>query len=393
MIREFYDVAIVGAGPAGMAAASVCARAGLDTVVFDAQDSPGGQIYRGITGTPLQDRSILGPDYWQGERLVEEFRASGAQYVSGATVGTLTPGLEIGVSHRGQAARAEARSVILCTGALERPFPIPGATLPGVMSVGAARGQLISSGTTAPGRTVLAGTGPLLWLTAWQYLNAGATVDAILDTTPRANRSRALPHLFGFLRSPHLRKGLQLLLALRGRIPVIRGVTGMHAQGDARLERVAYRTHDGGGTLDADTLLLHQGIFPDAGLAMSAGVAHRWDDSQLCLSPILDSNGGTSQAGILIAGDAAGIGGGQVAAWRGVLSALAVVQAMKPGQKPRHAPLARTAVSRWTRGRKFLDALYRPADAFRRPEAELLAQARGAPAAAAASYDRPRQPG
>ena len=123
MIREFYDVAIVGAGPAGMAAASVCARAGLDTVVFDEQGSPGGQIYRGITETPLRDRSVLGPDYWQGEQLVEEFRASGAQHVGGAAVGTLTPGLEIGVSHRGQAARTEARSVILCTGALERPFP------------------------------------------------------------------------------------------------------------------------------------------------------------------------------------------------------------------------------------------------------------------------------
>lgn len=393
MIREFYDVAIVGAGPAGMAAASVCARAGLDTVVFDEQGSPGGQIYRGISETPLRDRSVLGPDFWHGEKLVQEFRSSGAQYVAGATVGTLTPGLEIGVSHRGQAARTEARSVILCTGAVERPFPIPGATLPGVMSAGAARGQLIASGTAPPGRMVLAGTGPLLWLTAWQCLNAGAAVEAILDTRPRANRSRALPHLFGFLRSPHLRKGLQLLLALRGRIPVVRGVTGVQAQGDARLESVSYRTHDGGGgTLNADTLLLHQGIVPDASLAMSAGVAHRWNDLQLCLCPLLDPNGGTSQPGILIAGDAAGIAGGQVAAWRGVLSALAVVQAMKPEQRLRHGPLARTAVSRWTRGRKFLDALYRPADAFRRPEAELLAQARGM-APAATGDGRPRPPG
>jgi octopine oxidase subunit A len=393
MIREFYDVAIVGAGPAGMAAASVCARAGLDTVVFDEQGSPGGQIYRGITQTALRDRSILGPDYWSGEKLVQEFRSSGAQYVAGATVGTLTPGLEIGVSHRGQAARTEARSVILCTGAVERPFPIPGASLPGVMSAGAARAQLIASGTAPPGRMILAGTGPLLWLTAWQYLNAGAAIEAILDTTPHANRSRALPHLFGFLRSPHLRKSLELLLALRGRIPVVRGVTGVEAQGEAQLESVSYRTHEGGGgTLNADTLLLHQGIVPDAGLAMSAGVAHRWNDLQLSLCPLLDPNGGTSQPGILIAGDAAGIAGGQVAAWRGVLSALAVVQAMKPGQKLRHGPLARTAVSRWTRGRKFLDALYRPADAFRRPEAELLAQARGM-APAAAGDDRLRPPG
>ena len=85
-IRAEYDVAIVGAGPAGLAAASVCSRAGLATVVLDEQASPGGQIYRAITETPLKERAILGADYWQGAKLVEDFTASGAQYVPGATV-------------------------------------------------------------------------------------------------------------------------------------------------------------------------------------------------------------------------------------------------------------------------------------------------------------------
>jgi NADPH-dependent 2,4-dienoyl-CoA reductase/sulfur reductase-like enzyme len=372
-IKPSYDVALVGAGPAGLAAASICARAGLDTVLFDEQPSPGGQVYRAITETPLTDRGILGADYWNGEKLVREFQESGAQYVPGASVWNLTPDLEVAVSHGGVSTLTEAASVILCTGALERPFPIPGWTLPGVMTAGAAQALLKSSGLVPAGRTVLAGSGPLLWLMAWQYLNAGASIDAILDTTPHENRSRALPHLYSFLRSPYWRTGLKLLHSVRGKVAVVPGIAELRAEGSGKVESVSFRTTDRGGrTLPVDTLLLHQGVVPDVNLAMAAGVEHRWDDTQLCWLPVVDANGGTSRAGILIAGDAAGIAGGQAAAWRGVLAAIAVVHAIRPGKAPPPAALARTALQRVMRGRKFLDKLYRPAKAFRIPAGETI---------------------
>ena len=350
-IHAEYDVAVVGAGPAGLAAASVCARAGLGTVLFDENPSPGGQVYRGISGMPLQDRAILGPDYWQGEKIVAEFMASGAQYVPGARVWSLTPQLEIGVSVGGASALTSTASVILATGAIERPFPIPGWTLPGVMTAGAAQALLKTSGMVPRGRTVLAGTGPLLWLLAWQYLTAGHGIDAILDTTPHRNRSRALPHLLSFLVSPYLRRGLALLLAVRGRVPIVPGVTELRADGGGRVESVSFRTADGGGrTLACDTLLLHQGVVPDVNLAMSVGVEHRWDDTQACFTPVLDRNGGTSVAGVLIAGDAAGIAGAQAAAWRGVLCAIAVVKAMQRDTKVNAERLANTAIAQFMRG-------------------------------------------
>ena len=368
-----YDVAIVGAGPAGLAAASLCARAGLSTVLFDEQAAPGGQIYRGIGTTPVQDRAILGPDYWHGEKLVGEFLSSGAQYVPGASVWSLTRELEIGVSVGGGSALTGAISVILATGALERPFPIPGWTLPGVMTVGAAQALLKTSGMVPRGRTVIAGTGPLLWLLAWQYLNAGHAIDAILDTTPHENRSRALAHLPGFLFSPYFRKGMKLLQAVRGKVPIVPGVSELRAEGSGKVESVSFRTVDGGErTLPVDTLLLHQGVVPNVNLAMSVGVEHRWDDTQLCWSPRLDPNGGTTVPGVLIAGDGAGIAGAQAAAWRGVLSALAVVHAMQPGKKLPADKLAHTAIAQFMRGRKFLDALYRPAKAFRQPSGDTI---------------------
>ncbi len=371
--RAEYDVAIVGAGPAGLAAASVCARAGLATALFDEELSPGGQIYRGIASSPLKDRAILGPGYWHGEKLVAEFVASGAEYMPGAKVWSLTRELELGVSVNGASRLVSAASAILATGAIERPFPIPGWTLPGVMTVGAAQTLLKTAGMVPRGHTVLAGTGPLLWLLACQYLAAGHAVDAILDTTPHRNRSRALAHLPGFLVSPYLRKGLRLLLAVRGRVPIVPGVTELRADGGGKVESVSFRTADGGGrTLPCDTLLLHQGVVPDVNLAMSAGVEHRWDDTQVCFAPIVDRNGGTSVPGVLVAGDAAGIAGGQAAAWRGVLAAIAVVTAIQPGKKLHAERLARTALSQFMRGRKFLDALYRPHRAFRKPTGDTI---------------------
>ena len=372
-IAAEYDVGIVGAGPAGLAAASVCAHAGLSTVLFDEQPAPGGQIYRGIGSTPVKDRAILGPDYWHGEKLVSEFHASGAQYVPGASVWSLTPDLELGVSVGGGSALTGAASVILATGAIERPFPIPGWTLPGVMTVGAAQALLKTSGLLPRGHTVLAGTGPLLWLLASQYLAAGLAIDAILDTTPHKNRARALPHLPAFLLSPYFRKGMKLVLAVRGKVPIVPGVTELRAEGSGKVESISFRTAEGGGRrLPVDALLLHQGVVPNVNLAMSVGVEHHWDDSQLCWSPRTDPNGGTSVPGVLVAGDGAGIAGAQAAAWRGVLAGIAVVRAMQPGRRLETAKLAAAAVQQFTRGRKFLDALYRPANVFRRPTGDTI---------------------
>lgn len=356
------DVAVIGAGPAGLAAATLAARAGLATVLFDEQPAAGGQIYRAAGVTPLRAGTVLGDDYWRGRGLIEAFAASGAQHVPGATVWNLSREREIGVSHGGNARIVRAARVILATGAIERPFPIPGWTLPGVMTAGAAQILLKTAALVPGGRTVLAGSGPLLWLLARQLIEAGAEIAAILETTPRANRRRALQYAPAFLASPYFRKGLALLRAVRRRVRAIGGVTALAAEGSGRVEGVHFATARGEQRLPADLLLLHQGVVPNVNLAMAAGIPHRWDDEQVCFVPERDESGATALDGIAIAGDGGGIGGAEAAAEEGRLAAIAAIRALKPGADPGETEIsARRSLARWRRGRRFLDALYRPA--------------------------------
>ena len=370
-LRDTYDVAVVGAGPAGLAAAANCARAGLMTVLFDEQASPGGQIYRAISATPLKRDTIFGADYWLGAKLVRDFLASGAQYVPTATVWSLTREREIGVSVAGSARIVRAEQVILATGALERPFPASGWTLPGVMTVGAAQILLKSSGLVPRGRTVLAGCGPLLWLLAWQYLNAGLCIDAILDTTPRLSRAMAIRHAPDFVLSPYLAKGLRLLLTVRRRVRVIGNVVELRIEGRTHVESVVYRTTAGTEQrLPVDTVFLHQGIVPNVNLAMAVGIEHRWDAMQLCWTPVLDAAGNSGIPGIAVAGDGAGIAGAEAAQVRGEIAGLAAVKTLRPEALGRVGPdetTVRARLKRVMRGRAFLDAYYQPMSQFRRP--------------------------
>ncbi|MBS0517571.1 MAG: FAD-dependent oxidoreductase [Proteobacteria bacterium] len=366
-----YDLVVIGGGPAGLAAASLAARVGLSTVLFDENPGVGGQIYRGITSTPIKNGTVLGEEYWAGGALASEAKVSGAAIVTGATVWTLDPSLAVGVSIAGKARLIQARRVIIATGALERPFPIPGWTLPGVMTAGAAQTTLKAQGLVPDGRTVLAGCGPLLWLLAAQLLRAGVKIEAMLDTASRRNWLRALPHLPDFLLSPYWRKGLALLREVKAKVPVI-AVDRLSAAGDGKLKEVVYGT---GGTehrLAADLLLLHHGVVPNVNLANATGAAHRWNERQLCFEPVLDDDFTSSVPGIAVAGDGAGIAGGTAAAERGRIAAIAAVRALKPEASVPDPQVVRQKLAREEMGRAFLDILYRPADSFRRPEGDTV---------------------
>ncbi len=381
---RIVDVAVVGGGPAGLAAATLIAELSLAVTLFDEQPSLGGQVYRAINASPHATADILGEEYWEGAALVRAFRSSGATYAPSSLVWSIAPGrdnlVELGVGFgAADGRRAEAvsaRAVIVAVGAHERPFPIPGWTLPGVMTAGGAQALLKTSAIVPAGRTVLAGCGPLLWLAASQLLRAGVAVEAVLDTTPRGRYAEAASYAWGFVRSEYFARGMRLVRDVRARSRVIEHVSALAAEGGARFGEVRFDADGKSQTIAADVLLLHQGVVPSINVALAAGCALRWNERQACFEPRVDDWGGGAAAGIYIAGDGRRVSGARAALASGRIAALAVANGLgriDARERDARAARERESLAIAKRGRAFFDTLYRPPDAFRVPEGPTIA--------------------
>ncbi len=183
MMERQTDLVVVGAGPAGLAAACSASNCGLEVSLVDEQSSPGGQLFRNIE-SPLGQASLDLKERAAGVALAKEFRESGVNYNPDTIVWGVEPRKVSGTTH-GQTKIFQAQSVIVAPGAMERPVPFPGWTLPGVMGAGGADILLRAGGSllkTPSEPIVLAGNGPLLLLLACHLIDRGVKIAAWLDT-------------------------------------------------------------------------------------------------------------------------------------------------------------------------------------------------------------------
>lgn len=364
-MSEQFDLVVVGAGPAGLAAATAAAELGLSAVVVDEQPEPGGQIYRAVERAGHGPAAAaLGDDFRHGGSVVEAFRRSGAAYRPGHQVWQVEQSGEVLASDGERSISLVGRRTLIAVGATERPVPIPGWTLPGVMTVGAGQILLKSSGALPSGDCWVAGSGPLPLLYLSQIVAAGGRIAGYIDTTPPSNRLAALPHLLGALRNyPYLQKGLQLRRKLRQSGIPIHAADAVEAAGDGKVERVRFRHGDTWEEKPCDLLLLHEGVVPNVHVTMAVGCAHDWDERQRCFRPHLDEWGRTDIAPILVAGDCGGIEGARAAEARGRLVALGAAADLgridAADRDRRAAPLHRE-LSRHLPIRAFLDTLFAP---------------------------------
>ncbi|NOQ13050.1 MAG: FAD-binding protein [Methyloprofundus sp.] len=329
-MKNHYQLLIIGGGPAGLAAAVTAANQGVSCALLDEQPAPGGQIYRSIESVPEQRAQTLGAEYRRGKELAAAFRECNVDYFSETRVWSLNREREVGVLHKDKSKIITADQILVASGAIERPVPFPGWTLPGVMQAGAGQILFKSAGVIPDDGVVLAGSGPLLLLLAWQYMQVGVEIKAMLDVTPLSNNLLAMPKLPKALLAHHyLTKGLvyQRDLKRAGVVTKI-AVSDLRAEGEDNLHAVCYRHLGREHRIETDLLMTHFGVIPHIWLTQAAGCKHQWDKSQQCWRPQHDKWGNTSIEGILVAGDGAGINGAKSAEHAGRLVALQALFAL-----------------------------------------------------------------
>ena len=323
-------VAIVGAGPAGIAAADVLVAHGAAVTVIDEGREAGGQIYRRPrNGLKLDVDALLGVEAANYRRFHATFDRlrDRIDYRSQ----TLVWGVGDKRLHTLCAGRTDTvalDALILATGATDRVLPIPGWTLPGVFTLGGAQVLLKEHGCLIGRRIVFCGSSPLLYLAAKQYRSMGAQTVAVLDTTRFSAKIGAAP---GLLAAPQtFARGLGYMNTLRGAgVPIHHGVTLAAFEGAYGVEQVCFRDHnDRERVIACDAVAYGFGLKPETQLADLAGAKFRYDAIFRQWLPHADSDGRYGVGGYL-AGDGATIGGARAAKLTGTLAACAMLEDFK----------------------------------------------------------------
>ncbi|MBZ6091722.1 NAD(P)/FAD-dependent oxidoreductase [Streptomyces olivaceus] len=360
------ELVVVGAGPAGLAAALAADARGVRVTVVDAADGPGGQFYRQPAAELNARRPQALHHQWRTwERLRDGLAASGVRLLTGHHVWTVTGGPDSFTVHallgpgQDEPATVQADAVLLATGSHEHVLPFPGWTLPGVVTAGGAQAML-KGGLVVPGRVaVVAGTGPLLLPVATGLAAAGTRVSALVESAgPRqvARHARAL--------AGKLPEGAgHAARLLRHRVRPLARHTVVRAHGDDRLTGVTVAALDADGHvrrgtgryLPCDTLAVGHGLLPQTDLA--EGLGCHLDGPAVTV----DAEQRTSAPGVWAAGEATGVGGAALALAEGHIAGRSAAARLR-GTEPDPAgwaPAARTREALRTAAAA-LDAAFAP---------------------------------
>jgi NADPH-dependent 2,4-dienoyl-CoA reductase/sulfur reductase-like enzyme len=302
--QRSFDVAVVGAGPAGIAAAVAASRSGARAALIDDNPAPGGQIWRG--GASASHHPEAG--HW-----LDELSKSGATLIAGTRVFYAHNGaLEVESDH--SLCQLLYGKLILATGARELFLPFPGWTLPNVFGAGGLQ-ALVKSGLPVNGKSVVvAGTGPLLLAVAAYLSERGADVLCICEQAPISQLRAFALALASFPRK--LVEAAQLRFRSR-RARYLTSTWPVAAIGQERLQSVQISDHHRVREIECDFLACGFHLVPNLELARALGC--RVMDGCVEVSEFQE----TSQPGVYCAGEPTGIGGMELAIVEGQIAGYA----------------------------------------------------------------------
>ncbi|MDQ7251593.1 FAD/NAD(P)-dependent oxidoreductase [Dongia sedimenti] len=323
-------VAIVGGGPAGIRAAERLVEHGLSPILLDEAPRIGGRIYQQlpeVRGFRRDGKALYGFEAGKAEDLHAAFARIQPQldYRPGTTVFDIASDrlITLGDGRREEIAYDR---LILATGAMDRIMPLPGWTLPGVFALGGAQIALKHQGCAIGHSVVFLGSGPLLYLAAYQYAKAGVNVAAVLTTAPWLGLGANLLGMAAQAKTAA--KGAYYVAKLLSwRIPVIGSVRPARIMGRDSVEGLEVLVDGRLRQFDCDAVALGYGLKSESQLAELAGAQFVFDRAQNQWLPEIDDHGrAVGRDGLYLAGDGAGIQGADAAELRGRIAAGALLQ-------------------------------------------------------------------
>lgn len=323
-----HDLAIVGGGPAGQAAALALEGLGLDIIVIDEQRAPGGQILRQPPPEFIV-RNWLPHGYgWLKAQTAHFDRLAGVTWLGRHSVVDITADAERFVllaDGCDGVRRIDARRVLIAGGCQDLAVPVPGWTLPGVQAAGGIQAFLKSQQIVAGSRFVFAGTHPLQLLIAAQVVAAGGTVAAVLFAQSRTAMLRPmLSHPLVALRhAATMRPAMTAWATLaRAGVPVRFDATLARIEGERGVTGVSVT--DSAEIFACDTVGLNYGFVPQSALPRLAGAAMRPAGAAGGWAAVHDNWMRSSLPGLSVAGETVGVAGAPAAAAGGTLAGLGI---------------------------------------------------------------------
>ncbi len=374
------DVLVIGAGPAGLAAAEVAAAAGASVTLVDERAIAGGQYFK-QPSTSKAALHLVGDEQAQsGADLISRVQAAGVSMMAGTVVWGAEndeSGARIACYGPQGAFYCKPRMIVIATGAYERPPAIPGWTRPGVMTAGAAQTLLRSYGTVPAGRIVIAGNGPLNIQVANEIHKAGGSVVALVESAPAPwKQPLAALQLLVADRALAL-VGVRQLAALRAAgISILWESSIVAIDGTAAVEMVNITGPNGRTRLEVDTVLVGGDFASSNELSRLLGCGHEVIDGNLAI--IRKDDGETTLPHVHVIGEAARFGGAHIALAQGRLAGIAVARKLGFGVAPDPG-----AERRLARHRAFQAALWtafkpaRPAGSHTPPDHTVICRCEG----------------